>query len=625
MTGTTITGTVATSLVLETGAYGAALTINYGALLQPAKPGPSVVTGPGQNESIFNFGTISADSGVATSSPGGNGVSMYGEGTVDNAGLIEGGSSGLNNQSPAEGGSGVDLQSFGLVANAGTIIGGGGGGGTDIAANGGFGLYLQGGGRVVNTGSLAGGQAGTDALGGGEGGTGLMLSKSTEVMNTGLIQAGAGAPVTRVGEQTNSEPAVEFQSAGELLNAGTIGQQGIDSIGVLSVGSIALDNFGTIFGLDVLGGGTLVNAGVIFGENGLTSIQGLSSSGSVGIALNSAASLVNSGSISGGNGYSGGNFGGAAGGAGVLLGASGGYLLNKGSICGGAGSAINNGAGGAGVVLQNFNTVINQGQITGGDGAYGEGVELNLGLLINMGTISGGGSAAAPGALSAGVDVSSGILIAQAGTIEGGASNGSASSQGFAVEFGNTAPGTLVVNPNATFIGGIEASSVAQDSLILSGSSNGTLGGFGAASGINNFSKIFETAGAHWNLQGTISAASIAFEGSSWLELACVTGQSTVDFASTGSDQLDVGIPEDFKAVLNGFSISDSILLNGVIGESLLYKQNKLYIFGSNGEIEANLSIRGNYVISDFVLKTSADSTEVTLRETGSLIPTLHS
>ncbi len=625
MTNTTIFGTVTAAITLDSGEYGGILTICSSAFVHPTAAGVSAITGLVSNETVINFGTVAAASGLSTYSPGGDGVSLYCEASVDNDGFIEGGTSGFSNQGLEQGGAGIDFHSFGNVSNAGTITGGAGGGGTNLAANGGFALDLQGGGRVVNSGSIVGGRAGIDALGGGEGGIALMLTKNAEVVNTGLIQAGAGAPITHLGERTNSGPAIQFQSTGELVNAGTIGEQTVGSVGVLSAGYIDLDNFGKIFGLEMLGGGHLTNAGTVDGEDGSTSFQGLPNPGSIAIAVKSPAKIVNVGSISGGNGYSGGSLGGATGGAGILLAGPQEFLINNGSISGGTGSGVDGGAGGIGVLLGGSDVVINQGQITGGEGANGDGVELNLGLFTNMGTISGGGGVSAASPLSAGAFVNGGILIAQAGIIEGGSYSGQAGSHGFAVDFGNTASGTLVVNPNAAFIGGIQASNVIQDTLVLSGTSNGTMNGFGEQYGVNNFSKILETNGAHWNLTGTISASSMTFEGGSWLGLTGTTSQTNVYFANAGGDQLDLNIPESFHGVLHGFNATDSIFLNGLDGQGFHFSQGKLIIFGSGGDTLTSLSFQGNYLSSDFALKNLGGQTEISWSGAGSSTPFLHS
>jgi hypothetical protein len=597
---------------MEGGANGASLSIGPGTSLQPIQAGSSAVTDNTTCGTVINCGTIAAASGVEAEVAGGDGVLLCGFGCVANAGLILGGSSGFSNQNAQQGGTGVDLSGVGIVSNTGTIVGGGGGGSTNRAANGGFALRLQNGGCVTNIGEIIGGNAGVDAISGGEGGVGLMLGGKSVVTNIGVIQAGAGADITGLGESTGSGPAVQFEATGILINSGTIGQQDISSIGVVASGEIEIDNSGDIFGLSIQDGGTLRNSGLICGEDGCSTFQGLPNPGGAGIFVASAASISNAGTITGGNGCSGGSFGGAQGGIGLSLEGAKDYLVNSGEISGGEGSTLGNGLGGAGLSLGSYDIAVNQGSIVGGAGNCGDGIELSHGLLINSGTISGGGGASVSSCSGDGAYIDGGILIAQSGIIEGGTYGEHSSGRGFAVKFGDTAAGTLVINPDARFYGAIQASEISPDTLILAGTAPGEKSGFGEPDGINNFNAILLTNGSHWSLTGTISTPSIRFEGSSWLALTTATNECNVYFSTVGEDELVLSTPSSFDGLIDDFAMNDVIFLNGVLGKSLEFQHNDLFILGSSGETLATLAFQGNYEASDFAIKMSTTQTEIT-------------
>jgi uncharacterized protein with beta-barrel porin domain len=317
--------------------------------------------------SLSNNGTIAGAAGsngggsLGDGGAGGIGLSLQASSaTLANNGVIAGGAGGNGGGATtgaagngAAGGIGMTVNATGATfSNAGTITGGAGGtGGSSTFSTdghggaGGTGLIMSGAGNnLVNAGSgrIAGGLGGQGdgSAAAGVGGNGVMLGANATLSNAGLIAAGAGAAAASdVSPSGDGGSGASFGAGGSLTNSGTItgGAGGSAALGGYA-GTLGNGGVAVAFGA----GGTLSNTGTIAGGAGGSPQFDftLSSNGGYGVLFASGGSLTNAGVISGGS----------AGYAGV------------GSSTVGFGAAA---IAGAGV------TVVNNGQIAGGQNADG--------------------------------------------------------------------------------------------------------------------------------------------------------------------------------------------------------------------------------------------------------------
>jgi hypothetical protein len=490
MSGGTITGTVTTAIILGQGQYGTALSVIVNAAVEPSVYGASAIYGP----------------------------SNLGSATIVNDGALLGAKAGQSNG--GAGGDGVLLQAVAYVMNAGSIIGGTPGAG----GRGGVGVDLSAGGKLLNSGNITGGYCG-NVSSGPLGGAGVLLGAAASVTNSGTM-TGRGGIASQKDHTGEAGAGIAFQASGTLTNSGVIVAGHEVRAAAVFDGAAHVTNSGTIngyssaAGLALWQGGVLANTGMIeggsgsYGENGNFAINGRA-----GLLVDGTARIYNDGDVSGGTGAKSlaisdneGSRGPGSGGIGVVVEGSSSIVDNAGTLTGGAGGYTRNfaaGNGGVGAVIATGNLLVNNGEIDGGTGGAiiasysdaadtgGAGAVLLGGDLFNLGVISGGagGTCIAPedgAAGGAGVFVSSGNLIAAAGTISGGAaaSGYTGPSTGLAVAFGNQLAATLVVDPGAVFVGGVEASHSVADTLVLAGTASGSLGGFGEDGGLRNFSDI---------------------------------------------------------------------------------------------------------------------------------------
>ena len=350
----TIDTSVATSVTLGGGTYASPLTITNTGKVAPAN-GVGVVASAGK---IFNDGTILAGANPTGSRGSGYvGVDLSG-GTLENSGFVFGGlgyNVEINDKKTFDGSGGVGVSvSGGLLLNTGFIRGG-------------YGV------NPPNSLSVAGD---LDAFG-------LKLTGGT-VLNSGVIHGGYGAAYSTGGSGA-------YETAGFLENRGTI----LGAAG--SAEGSAYPEIGGN-GVDLGGGGSLLNEGLIMGALGATASVDMF-----------GGTLTNAGSIEGGVGLDFNAGPGPAysrGGDGVDL--SGGRLINQGTIAGGTGSPGVYAAQGGDGVDQTGGTLLNYGLISGtyahsissghgnvfnqaGDGiTLGLNSELSSGTVFNFGTISGG-------------------------------------------------------------------------------------------------------------------------------------------------------------------------------------------------------------------------------------------
>jgi collagen type I/II/III/V/XI/XXIV/XXVII alpha len=319
------------------------------------------------------------------------------------------------------------------------------------------------------------------------------------------------------------------------------------------------------------------------------------------VDMYSASSITNAATIIGGEGgFNRSTGGGQTGGAGVLLGAAGAKLENGGFIYGGTGGTATEegstgGTGGAGVIIDTGATLVNETAIYGGAGGSdfdpinkntggvgGDGVDLKGGLLINTLLIFGGSggngsSASLDGAGGLGVSIASGTLD-NAGSVYGTYGTSGYSN---AVVFGSLSAGTLVVQEGGQFFGKVVASTAVKDALVV---------------------------GSTYTNDRTT--------GSSFIDLSGIgtefTGFSQIDFSNAGTFEIE-GNASGLASgqTISGFTLGDTIGLDGFTATSELYDGSHLTLANSSGQEVLNVGSVGN---NSFVLNTtSIAGTEITL------------
>jgi len=565
----------------------------YGYVLTAA--GPFTTLG-GQ---IFTGGNGGAGNGTSDAGIGGSGggglILLLGETFTNVSGASLIGGAGGNTPSVTKtflvtnGGDGLTTSNYAgapasaaTVTNAGTITGGAGGtlvatpgapaGNTNAFSYfGGNGVSFLGGGSVTNistgviTGGIGGaGFGGTATLSGGFsgfGGAGLVSSGGGIVTNNGQITGGAGPSGTV--QTPGSRPGVEFSSGQNTFEGGTGGLGAANDGTAGAPGSIVNNATG------VIKGGT--------GGDGLSGLvnaasphmaAGAGGAGGFGVSITSG-SILNFGQILGGaagkgaNAAVAGEVGGSdpfnVGGTGVEL--RGIFfqsltmsLDNRGTITGGAGSTPGtSGAGAAGA--------------KGGDGGLGvDAVKLVTGTLtiVNSGQIAGGngaaGSSGAPnganGLGGVGIQMRGDGTITTSSAVSGGL-NGDGITRANAITFlsgvhtlsllsGATFNGNVVVDIAASSNPGVAAS----NTLSLDGASTGNV----SLPQFQNFGHLTQTgaSGGTWTLAGagtvtvdtTISAGTTVLAAGSALTTPNVNLQTggilSLSSAALASDTLNI-------------------------------------------------------------------------------------
>ncbi len=646
----TISTTVTTSIVLDTGHYGRLLTVAASGEVAPAEAGVDGIAGPSaaSNDKVTNFGAVFGGIGASaafSAYAGGAGIDLAGGGGVTNRGVITGGTGGAGGYYGGNGGAGVLLGGAGTVGNTGTITGGAGGTGGMVygaGGNGGDGVALTGGGTVINRGVITGGAGGTGRYPA-QGGFGVFLGASGTMTNWGTIAggaassgfSGAGGGVFMAGGTLMNNglvagglgaDAVQIEQFGHLRNTGTM-QGGADGgSGVVFESSGVAVNFGRIeggagpasqgpnspgggggYGMLLRGDATLANYGTLTGGAGGASGADYGGTGGMGLNLETASTVLNAGTIEGGASGLGGIAG--TGGIGVQL-QSAGTLTNLGTIAGGdgvanAGAPTDIGRGGIGIYAFGGSSIVNHGLIEGGASAYGGyGAKLNNtnATLANSGTIDGGNGDMAGGA---GVFVDGGTL-ASTGTIAGGSSADGARAD--AVQFGFYG-GTLVTTPGSVFEGGIQGDPYADSTIVLAGHACGTLSGIGTnIVGITNF---VEDAAAHWTLSGSLSGAgtlSIGADARMTVEGASSIGMA---FGAGGYGTLALGSPGLVSSVLEGFGIGDKIELSGIEAASFTFHHDTLTLLGASHQVVDTMHFAGKLSAGDFFVFSEGRTTDI--------------
>jgi len=445
---------------------------------------------------------------------------------------------------------------------------------------------------------------------------GIYLGASDSVVNNfgavidGEVVSGlhAGVTVTNNGLiGTNAEAVgVAFGNGGTLTNGSasiTTAMIFGDVNGVFANGAPAtILNDGTIQGANDYGV-ELAAGGSVF--NGTPSVTSASiNGGTVGVLLAGPGTIVNDGTISGGS-------------AGVSFGAgsSAQTLVNAGTIIGASGNAVvfdgtNNrlvidpGAVFQGNVLANvagtnvleLASAASVGTISGfgtsftnfGTVQLDANAKWSLGGADSLATketvsLGGGGSLSVTGSL----DVAGTLLLKGTGTL--------AVATGGKVEIGTkggATAGAFTVNANGAVSGtGVLLGSVIDNGKVTANGGKlilaGNVGGAGTA--------VIDTKSV-LSVTGTFASGAI------------------VNFATGGTaENLVLGKPANFGAVLSGFAHTDVIDLVGVTGTSASFANHILTVSGAHGSV-ASLVFSGSYAANAFTVASDHHGgTNVTL------------
>jgi hypothetical protein len=379
---------------------------------------------------------------------------------------------------------------------------------------------------------------------------------------------------------------------------------------ITPVGAIAPLALGVAGVYATIGAGYVLNQGAVTGGMGQTgSLATVGGTGGPGVYL-AAGSVTNDGLLEGGVGgrggagvviggdtLLGGGYGGR-GGAGAAI--AGGTLQNNATIIGGVGggggdavlgigeaSPGRGGNGGYGVLLI-AGSLANAGTITGGRGGGNgradhmtshvggaPGVFVVAGSLTNTGIIIGGGSylwnpnGGQPGP---GVFSNHGGTLTNAGIISYGTGGFGA---GYDAVLFRGGPARVIVEPGATFHGGVVAN--ASFSNVLELAANSTVQALPGVIG--------------YEYQGF---GTITFDpGASWL-------------IGVGTGYLAAG------PTIVGFNAGDTVELRGFVETGYSYASGHLILSGTAGAT-ATIGMQGTFATSDFSLSTAAGNTFVEL------------
>jgi uncharacterized protein with beta-barrel porin domain len=398
-----------------------------------------------------------------------------------------------------------------------------GGNGGNAGANGtnGTGTGPGLGGSAGTSGSpngVAGGLSGVSGAGGGGGGFSFPFSGNITMSSTGgsggagggSFFSGGGGGGGGDGARISAGSAVVVSATvtggtggngGEGDEGGSHGNAGGGGAGGGGAGVVMQTASGLTVNAAVIGG-----AGGVGGPTGGTeSSGGGGGGGGAGVILQQGGSLSINAAVSGGAGGNGGvnagggSSGGGSGGGGVVANTAATVTVSAGAtVTGGLG--FETGSGGAGLALSAGGTVVNAGRIIGGNG----GGEETTGLA---GSAGGTGSGGAPGFIAnvplngvGGVGiVGAGLSIVNSGSIAGGTGLGG---QADAIEF-TAGSNSLTLAPGYSIIGNVVGTGA--DTFQLGGSSGSAtfnLGLIGATQQYQGFS-TFNVVGATWTVTGT--------------------------------------------------------------------------------------------------------------------------
>ncbi len=571
---------------------------------------------------ILNFGQIAIESGASWALTGkhsiangvtltNNGTAFFANGTLTNAGLIQGG------LSPGGGGTLVN-------AATGTVSG-------TIAIHGNFAAPV-----VVNSGLISGGTS-VD-------GAGVRLFQGGTITNQsgGLITGHAGingwSPVTivnagRISGDTVAGRGVELLVGGVITNqsGGTIsGATGMTASGATVVNASG----GTITGatgLHTKGSASgITNAGLITGTVGpgivLTANDTVTNqssgliTGYFGVRGEASATVTNAGTITG-NGVNG---------SGIVL-FVGGAVTNQsgGTVSGrtgvrGAGVAVVNagrieGTAGFGISISGGGTVTNQsgGTITGYDGLTiqdATATVVNSGRIIGQGTANGRGamlaaggtlSNASTGLISAAVAIdilNAGVTIENAGTVlaimagvnpgitmrEGGVVTNHSSGRIQGVRGIAIAGGAGTVSNSGT----IQGTSAAAISLAAGFANSVTLSPIGTVTGtIDGGNTIGASAVSTLVLASAVSAGTLSGLGGSVVNFGRIAINTNANWVLGGTNTLANGVSLTNSGTLSatGTLFNEIALPFGLTFSGAGYAHNR-----ATGTIQATTALRAN-------------------------------
>lgn len=410
-TGVTVTLETSRSAVLQSG--GSTVTNQAGGTIAGNLAGVYI---GGVAGTVTNAGSITAAYA---------GVALFAGGGVTNSGTIQSGNSGVSFGVEVRGGAGT-------VTNAGSII-----------ATGYAGVALFAGGSVTNSGTIRGGNFfGVEV----QGAAGTVTNAGTITGGVFGVGLGAGGSVTNSG-------TISAQRIGVLIDRGN-GEYGVPRFaGAVSVTNQKGGTISGYYGVYILRGGTVTNAGTITGTGGVAVKFGVGGANTL---------ILQTGSVLNGN----------------AVGST---------VAGSTNALILQGIGTANNSFLNFNTLDVQ---AGGVWAL-NGVSSIGATTVSSGTLAIGDAAHPGAALTSLVTVMAGGTLAGQGTVIGDITvlGGGAVAPGAANPFS-----TLNVTGNATFASGslyqVNISGAGQtDKLSIGGSANLTGGSVQANLAPGNVSK----------------------------------------------------------------------------------------------------------------------------------------
>ena len=440
---------------------------------------------------------------------------------------IFGGSGGTASNGSAGGGGTALYSLIGSVTVSSSLIRGGDGGSSSSlnGGSGGAGVFLRGGGALdFFSGTIQGGSGGNGGGLGGAGGTGVIGNSASIINRGGTILGGIGGGGTA---GVGGDGIVAWSSAVRNMVGATIsGGRGGVATGIGGSGGNGV--------LLMSGGGSgLVNAGAISGGDGGNSTGMIFGGGLGGIGVVSNGNKVTNaagGTIKGGAGGFAPSPIGGRGGTGVD--GSGGTVINEvgASIAGGRGGGSgfgSSGSGGAGVTFFATGSLVNSGDIAGGDSP------LNIWAPIQAG-----------GGVGVIVGSSGGTRIVNAGHISGGLHQ-NLMARANAVELSGNG-NVLELWQGYSFTGNVVASG-SGNTLVFGGANSASfdvsqLGAVASAAQYQGFAGFEKTGASTWTLTGTstvteawtVSTGTLSVDGSI-ASAALLTVNSGGTLAGTGT------------------------------------------------------------------------------------------
>jgi len=581
------------------------------ALADSENPTVTVTAGQVLNNQQQILGVDEPPVSSGTAAAGGVAVEILARGTLNNSGLVSGGSGGnsLGLADPqtnvgGSGGVGVIVQNAARLASTGTIAGGTGGASNGTAGVGGVGVLLQGaqpgglhlggttrggdggqsfgdsgaaggagldaakGGRITLLGDVSGGAGSAGFSHGGAGGVAVALDAAASLVNQGHIAGGAAGGADLEVSDTGGD-GIWAANAALIQNGGGItgGESGASARSNGSQGGA---------GVDLRGSGAVFNTAGITGGAGGASNFTAAGNGGTGLAIQGAGVIGNSGTVQGGGSGVGGDnaltpMAGSQGngGTGAEL-FQRGTVTNSGRILGGNAEASTEtpGGGGTGLRLDAGGLVSNTGRVAGGagggsdfqtGGTGGIGVFFGAsGTLLNRGTIAGGtGGTSARGGGAGGAAISLGaggtVINGAGGIISGSGPDGIIASGGASV-IRNA--GTISGSVNA-----IRFSGNATDRVVLD--PGAVLKGKVVGGGGSNTLELTAAGGATGTLNGFgtqfVHFGSVVLDaGARWRLGGPSSGGQTVTLAG-GSHRLSLDDTAHFADPIRGFSATDRL------------------------------------------------------------------